>query len=296
MVWTEQQEQLLITWAEKASGYAWLHHHSIGHFKRKNLCISIPASVFGYGAGASALLIWGLVSCDDEAANFWGKLFTGVAGILAGILSNFQEMFTFKEQAEKHRLSALQFLSFFRDISCELSMSAGSRDSSVDYVTIKRLEFGRLLEQSPQVPTVIITRFNKKFKKITIHKPDATIGLQTIIPFGKRPRHFTYKRQLTATRKILLLKCFYAWRENARKLSKTNRPSDSVLIEVTNSNTENFDSIELEDIGTRLSEADKHFLYLHGTLSHQKKLARYQNIKIRKDPTTLCLANRDIKE
>ena len=30
--WTTQQEQLLITWAEKASGYAWLHNRSVTLF------------------------------------------------------------------------------------------------------------------------------------------------------------------------------------------------------------------------------------------------------------------------
>ena len=38
--WTDELEQLLITWAEKASGYAWLHQKSAISFKKKNLCIS----------------------------------------------------------------------------------------------------------------------------------------------------------------------------------------------------------------------------------------------------------------
>ena len=46
--WTSQQEQLLVTWAEKASGYAWPHTRSINYFKHRNLYISIPASIFGY--------------------------------------------------------------------------------------------------------------------------------------------------------------------------------------------------------------------------------------------------------
>ena len=33
---TDEQEQLLITWAEKASGYAWLHTHSVNYFKHRN--------------------------------------------------------------------------------------------------------------------------------------------------------------------------------------------------------------------------------------------------------------------
>jgi hypothetical protein len=296
MVWTEKQEQLLITWAEKASGYAWLHNHSIAYFRWKNRCISIPASVFGYGAGASALLIWGLVSCDNVSANFWGKLLTGVAGIIAGILSNFQEMFTFKEAAEKHRLSALQFLSFFRDISCELSMTTKSRNSSVDYVTMKRLEFDRLLEQSPGVPQTIVERFNKRFKNLPVHKPDAAIGLQTIIPFGKRLRQVAYKKNITVAQKILLLKCFYAWREYSYKKRKSRNSNKDVLIEVANSNNDEFEGIELEDMGMKLTWADKQFLFSNGTLSDQKRLPRFQNIKIRRDPTTACRLDADIKE
>ena len=52
--WTKHQELLLLTWAERASGYAWLHSQSV--HKRMNLCISVPSSVFGYIAGATTLL------------------------------------------------------------------------------------------------------------------------------------------------------------------------------------------------------------------------------------------------
>ena len=34
--WTSQQEQLLVTWAEKASGYAWLHTRSVNYFKHRH--------------------------------------------------------------------------------------------------------------------------------------------------------------------------------------------------------------------------------------------------------------------
>ena len=54
--WTEEQEQLLITWAEKASGYAWLHSHSVNLYRHRNLAIAIPGSLFGYIAGSVTLL------------------------------------------------------------------------------------------------------------------------------------------------------------------------------------------------------------------------------------------------
>ena len=54
--WTDELEQLLVTWAEKASGYAWLHQKSAILFKKKNLCISIPSCIFGYLSGITLLL------------------------------------------------------------------------------------------------------------------------------------------------------------------------------------------------------------------------------------------------
>ena len=54
--WTVEQEQLLISWAEKASGYAWMHNRSVSLYKKYNLYIAIPASIFGYLAGTTTLL------------------------------------------------------------------------------------------------------------------------------------------------------------------------------------------------------------------------------------------------
>ena len=54
-LWTESLEQLILTWAEKASGYAWLHQNSCSLYKKRNLYISIPASIFSYIAGITVL-------------------------------------------------------------------------------------------------------------------------------------------------------------------------------------------------------------------------------------------------
>ena len=153
--WTDPQEQLLITWAEKASGYAWLHQKSIGYFKIRNMCIAIPSVLSGYIAGTGTLL------SEDSV---WMRGFLGIVGLLSGLLSSFQDIFPFKEEGEKHRIAVLRFLSFFREISCELSIESSNRNSAIDYITMKRFEFDKILEQAPDIPTRIIKRFNKKFR------------------------------------------------------------------------------------------------------------------------------------
>ena len=56
----------------------------------------------------------------------------------------------------------------------------------MDYITLKRFEFDKILEQSPDIPEEIIKEFNNNFRTVSVHKPDPVIGLQTILPFGKK--------------------------------------------------------------------------------------------------------------
>jgi hypothetical protein len=179
-MWTPQQEQLLICWAEKASGYSWLHNKCINFYKTRNRIISIPASIFGYISGTATLLTSGMHQYTGLTATI------GICGIMAGILSNLQQMFTYKELSEQHRISSLRFQSFFRDISCELSLNPKYRSSPIDYIKMKRLEFDKMLEQSPDIPEAIIQQFHALFRHKKIHKPENTNTLQTIITYDQQ--------------------------------------------------------------------------------------------------------------
>ncbi len=276
-IWTVQQEQLLVTWAEKASGYAWLHTRSVSYFKRRNLYISIPAAIFGYGAGASTLL------SDGGLAHPWARGLIGMSAIMSGLFSNFQEMFTFKEESEKHRVASLRFLAFFRDISCELSMEPASRNVGIDYITLKRLEFDKMLEQSPDIPECIVDKFNATFQNLSIHKPDAAIGLQTIAAGCAAPRITMRRRRLKTSDKMLLLRSFRAWR-GLCQCSGLRTPPDT-RIEITNSNLEDYGGLDEDSCSQdKRKKEEQEFLYLHGRLSEQKVLPRYKNIKISRSP------------
>ncbi len=238
-IWTDPQEELLVTWAEKSSGYAWLHQKSAVVYKKRNLKLSVPAAVFGYVAGITILLSNDIINdCDNVVLGPVIRSLIGIISITAGILSNFQEMFTFKEEAEKHRIAALRFLSLFREISCELSLDPRFRSAPIDYITLKRFELDKILEQSPDIPVIIINEFKQTFKNLSIHKPDPVTGLQTILPFGKE---YKYNNKLrTLNDKITLLKCFTQWKViiNYSKL-KRGEIKDDFLLEITNSRNSN---------------------------------------------------------
>ena len=274
--WTDPQEQLLITWAEKASGYAWLHQKSIGHFKIRNMCIAVPSVLCGYIAGTGTLL-----SDCDLPVELRG--FIGVAGLLSGLLSSFQDMFTYKEEGEKHRIAVLRFLSFFREISCELSIEPANRTNSIDYITMKRFEFDKILEQAPDIPSRIIERFNTKFKHLGVHKPDAVAGIQTIIPYGKELKVIMYKKKISLKEKIVLLKYFITWKKQCLFFSyDTNNQ-----IEVTNSNQSDLVTIERNGTQIQLAQREKSYVTMYGPLSQQKNMIEYQNIKFKCNPIDL---------
>ena len=255
--WTDEQEQLLIMWAEKASGYGWMHNKSIQYFRRMSLYISIPASIFGYVAGTATFLSNNL----DNNQLLRGII--GLSGIIAGLLTNFQEIFPFKEKSEKHKISSLRFLSFFREINCELSMEAQQRHAPIEYVNLKRLELDKMLEQSPTIPVSIITLFNNTFREIRFEKPDIANGVQTIIPFGA-PK-VMYMKRINLEEKILLLSYFSSWKQYTEK----------AILEKKNSALNTF-------VSTKLLLSNRNYIYshLHAPLTKQKKLLQFQNIKI----------------
>lgn len=255
--WTDEQEQLLINWAEKASGYSWMHNKSIQYFRRLSLYISIPASIFGYLAGTTTFISSNL---DNNQIL---RAIIGLSGIIAGLLTNFQEIFTFKEQSEKHKISSLRFLSFFREINCELSMAATQRQTPIEYINLKRLELDKMLEQSPTIPTFVINNFNKTFQRMKFEKPDIANGIQTIIPFGV-PK-VTYMKRITLDEKIILLSYFHDWKQNAEKL----------ILEKKNAVLRNIVSTK-----KLLTNKNNIYSHLYAPFSKQRKLLQFQNIKL----------------
>lgn len=188
-VWTRQQERLLISWAEKASGHAWLHSKCVAYYKKRNRVISVPTSVLGYVAGTTSLL--------NSNSSIVARSFIGICAIMAGVLSNLQQMFHYKELIEQHRLSNLRFQSFFRDISCELSLAPEYRSLPIDYIKMRRLDFDKMMEQSPVIPECIIKDYNQAFKyNNTIHKPEVTNTVQTIVTYDQQNKMDEKRKQM----------------------------------------------------------------------------------------------------
>ena len=53
--WTVQEECLLASWAERASGYRWLHDQSAKYYDYLNRFLEIPVSILSYLSGGAIL-------------------------------------------------------------------------------------------------------------------------------------------------------------------------------------------------------------------------------------------------
>ena len=229
--WTVELENLLIAWAEKASGYAWLHNRSITLYKNRNMYLAVPAAMFAYTSASVTLLT------SQYSNSEWRTIVAGLGSLISGMLIQFQELFTFKELSEQHRLSQLGFLSFFRDISCELSIPKRQRREASEYVTLKRLEMDKLLDHAPDIPPKIIERFDAKFGRVNTHKPDVVSRLQTVIPHNspKPPSQTTTMKNTTSQKQSKINLDFRPGREV--DVSWEARTDVSQLIEIANSDT-----------------------------------------------------------
>lgn len=173
VVWTEEHERLLVSWAERASGYRWLHDKAAKLYDRYGMYINIPASVIGYLSG-------GTILANAADSNDVLRFVLGFLTIAGGLLANLQATLQYKEYAERHRLSSNHYASFFRNISAELSLEPEFRENPILYIQSKRAEFDKMTEQSPPIPEAIIRRFNQAFAGTSVHKPEITNGLHTI--------------------------------------------------------------------------------------------------------------------
>ena len=88
----------------------------------------------------------------------------GTVNICIGILSTIQQYLKISELNEAHRVSAISWDKFARNIRIELSKDPDERTEAGQFIKICRMEFDRLMETSPAIPQKIVNDFNNTFR------------------------------------------------------------------------------------------------------------------------------------
>lgn len=169
-IWSEECEELLAEWSEKAACYRWLHGRCEKKYKRKYYRFSIPVIILSTLTGAANVGMDSFVPPENKAM---ASAIVGGVNIFAGILSTLQNFLKVAELMEAHRSSGVAWSKLGRNIAIELALDHSKRAIQNDFLKISRAEYDRLIESSPMIDDDIIAQFQSKFKnyKVKISVP-----------------------------------------------------------------------------------------------------------------------------
>ena len=173
-IWTDECEELLAEWSEKASCYRWLHGRCEKSYRKWYYCFSIPVIILSTLTGAANVGMDSFVPADSKSI---ASAIVGGVNIFAGIISTLQNFLKVAELMEGHRIAGVSWGKLQRNIAIELALDPSRRVSQSDFLKISRAEYDRLIEAGPIIDDSIISQFNSKFKNYEVCKPSICNGL-----------------------------------------------------------------------------------------------------------------------
>ena len=173
-VWTDECEELLAEWSEKASCYRWLHGRCEKSYRTWYYCFSIPVIILSTLTGAANVGMDSFVPADAKSL---ASAIVGGVNIFAGIISTLQNFLKVAELMEGHRIAGVSWGKLQRNIAIELALDPSRRVLQGDFLSISRAEYDRLIEAGPIIDDGIIKQFNSKFKNYEVCKPSICNGL-----------------------------------------------------------------------------------------------------------------------
>lgn len=157
--WTEQHEDILIDWADKAMCYSWLHSRAFMYFNVFNMFFTIPVIVISTITG-TANFAQERIPVDYRS---YAVMVIGTCNILAGIITTVKQFLKISELNEAHRVSSLAWNKYYRNIRTELAQSPDERLPVSQMLKASKDEFDRLMESSPSIPSYVIKQFKIVF-------------------------------------------------------------------------------------------------------------------------------------
>jgi len=172
VVWSPDNEKILIEWCDVAQCYKWLNFRSHIKLACQQAWFTIPAIILS--------TITGTASFAQETfppnIKLYAPAVIGSINILVGILTTIQQYLKVSEKNEAHRVSAIAWDKFARNVRIELAKKPLERDKAGHFIKACRLEFDRMMETSPSIENHIIKEFKYKFKNKPgfdkVKKPD----------------------------------------------------------------------------------------------------------------------------
>lgn len=186
-MWHKQQEEVLKKWGETAACYRYLHYKSYQKFKKLSFRFSLPIIIISTVTGTASF-------AHETFPQSWRNavpLVIGAFNLFGGILSTIQQFMKVNELLESHRVSSIQYGKLSRTIRLELSLPVSDRTyGGKDMLEMCKLEYDRLIEQSPSIQSDILKLFELDFPEknkemqdhLNFHRPEI-LSIHPIEPF-----------------------------------------------------------------------------------------------------------------
>lgn len=157
--WTEEHENILVEWADKAMCFRWLHSKAHTHFSSANTWFTIPVIIMSTITGTANFA----QDKFPEDIKQYAVMGIGAVNLFAGILTTIQQFLKIGELNEAHRVSSISWDKFYRNIKVELAKAPDERIPAYQMLKIAKEEFDRLMETSPPIADEIIANFQSTF-------------------------------------------------------------------------------------------------------------------------------------
>ncbi len=182
--WKSEEENILREWADKAQCYELMHAKSHAIYNKRNTLFVIPVIIISTLTGTANF-------AQDRVPSHYLNLFVMMVGafnILAGIITTISQYLKIAELNESHRVGALQWGKFYRNIKMELIKHPLDRMDAGTMLSMCKEEFDRLLEIYPDIPKKVIDEFKIQFKDDTeIAKPEICDVIEPTLIYPMSP-------------------------------------------------------------------------------------------------------------
>lgn len=169
--WTQELEELIADWGDKALVYRWLHERTSLLFKNNDQSLMIPVIVLSTLTGTANFGMGSFFGSDANGQRI-AQLGVGGISIIAGVLTTLANYYGYSKCAETHRTSGVSWGKFNRFISIELRLHPDERMDAKSFLKMFRIELDRLIEQAPSIPNSVIDEFKILFEESDVHLPD----------------------------------------------------------------------------------------------------------------------------
>jgi hypothetical protein len=163
--WSPENEKIVVEWCDIAKCYKWLHTRAHQKYAYMHAWFTIPAIIFSTISGTASFAQASL----PPSTQLYAPMVIGSVNILIGIITTIQQYLKISEYNESHRVSAIAWDKFARNIRIELAKHPIERTLDAGhFLKTYREEFDRLMETSPSIPDSVTLEFLQIFSGVPV--------------------------------------------------------------------------------------------------------------------------------